>query len=103
MGGGLDIPHWQAKNCTVGPHTPELQNIERRLAARGLKAGFVFVHPDCCKNSPIWSKMGLLPTIAIHENAHCSNADVRIGKNLQDKSKAAITTPMKRASKGTPK
>jgi len=37
MGGGLDIPHWQAKNCTVGPHTPELQNIERRLAARGLK------------------------------------------------------------------
>ena len=40
MGGGpetIKIPHWQAKQCTVGDHTPELQELQRRLAVRGLK------------------------------------------------------------------
>ena len=38
MGGGtFKIPHWQSPQYTVGEHTPELQEIEKRLAARGLK------------------------------------------------------------------
>lgn len=40
MGGGAEsikIPDWKAKRCTVGDHTPELQELQRRLAARGLK------------------------------------------------------------------
>ena len=38
MGGGtIKIPHWQSPQCTIGEHTPELQEIEKRLAARGLK------------------------------------------------------------------
>ena len=40
MGGGpetIKIPDWKAKQCTVGDHTPELQELQKRLAARGLK------------------------------------------------------------------
>jgi len=38
MGGGtLNIPDWKSKFCTVGDHTPELQEIQRRLKVHGLK------------------------------------------------------------------
>lgn len=43
MGGGAlpPVPDW--KSYKVGPHTPELEKVQRMLKSLGLKVGVIFV------------------------------------------------------------